>query len=91
MPLDIYDIRDKCEVLHINEIAAGEAQCRADNVDYIPSLEPGGQVIPLSTFVGLLKARWKRACSTARAIKAMQAGYCSVSPVGSAPTSDARH
>lgn len=91
MPLAIFDIRDKCEVLHINEIAAGEAQCRADNVDYIPSLEPGGKVIPLATFVAILKARYERACATARSIKAMQAGYCSVTPRGSAPTSDARH
>ena len=90
MPLDIFDIRDKCEVLHPNEIAAGEAQCRAEGTDYLPSLVDG-QVIPLATFVATLKARWERACATARAIKAMQSGYCTISPVGAAPASDARH
>ncbi len=90
MPLDIFDVRDKCEVLHPNEIAAGEAQCRADKIDYLPSLRPG-EVIPLATFVAALKARYERACATARAIKAMQSGYCTISPVGSAPASDARH
>lgn len=90
MPLGICDIRDKCEVLHINEIAAGEAQCRADNIDYIPSLE-SGQVIPLATFVATLKARWQRACATAQVIKAIQSGYCTISDVGAAPASDARH
>lgn len=90
MALDIFDIRDKCEVLRINEIAAGEAQCRIEGIDYVPAVV-GDQVIPLAAFVHTLKARYERACATARAIKAMQAGYCSVSPVGSAPTSDARH
>lgn len=91
MPLDIFDVRDKCEVLHIDEINAGEAQCRADNIDYLPSIEPGGRVIPLATFVLALKARWQRACATAAVIKNIQAGYCTISEVGAAPSSDARH
>lgn len=90
MPLDIFDVRDKCEVLHPNEIAAGEAQCRAEGIDYVPAIV-GDQVIPLAAFVHTLKDRYERACATARAIKAMQSGYCTISPVGSAPASDARH
>jgi hypothetical protein len=91
MPLDIYDVRDKCEVLHPNEIAAGEAQYRADNIDYIPQLGAENQVIPLATFVAMLKARYQRACATARVIAAIQQGYCTIEDKAAAPASDARH
>jgi hypothetical protein len=89
MPTGLYDVRDKAEVLHPQEIAAGKAQCVVDNVDYIPNAD--GTVTPLSLFVDRLTARWTRACETARLIDYMREGYCTIMPNDAAPGSDARH
>lgn len=89
MPTGLYDVHDKCEVLHPNEIAAGKAQCVADNIDYIPNAD--GTVTPLAVFVDRLTARWNRAGETARLIDYMREGYCTIMPNAAPTGSDARH
>lgn len=89
MPTGLCDIRDKCEVNTPDELAHIKAHCQANDIDYI---ETGpNRCIPLSKAIETAEKRWKRAVQTSRIIDAMRAGYCSVSPIGAAPTSNARH
>lgn len=90
MPTGLYDIHDKAEVLHPQEIAAGKAQCVADNLDYITDLITG-RAIPLAAFVERLEKRFKRAVATGQMIDAMRSGYCTIEPNGSPPPSKATH
>lgn len=90
MPSGLYDVRDRAEVLTPQEIEAGVAQCAAQGLQYIEII-PGEPVMPVAAFVDMLKARWTRAAQTAQLIDAIKAGYCSVSPKASPPSSDARH
>ena len=90
MPTGLYDIRDKAEVFHPEEIEAGRQQCIAANTQYIADVLTGA-AIPLATFVETLSKRWRRAVETSRQIDAMRAGYCSVEPITAPPRSDARH
>lgn len=89
MGTGLFDIQDRAEVLHPNEIEAGKAQCIAENIHYVERLN--GRPLPLTTFVERLTKRWQRATETHRMIEAMRAGYCTVEPRGAAPASDARH
>jgi hypothetical protein len=90
MPLDVFDIHDRCEVLHIREIEAGAAQCRADHIDYIPQIGTD-RVMPVAKFIVILKARWHRACATAQQIEAIRAGFCTITDAAAPVSSDARH
>jgi hypothetical protein len=90
MPTGLFDIHDKAPIFTPDEIAAGEADCRARDIDYL-ELVPGQPVVRLYDFVEALKQRWQRAAVTARMIDAMRAGYCTVMPKTHAPLSDARH
>jgi hypothetical protein len=90
MPTGLYDIRDRDEVLTPQEIQAGYEACVAKNIQYI-GLIPGEPVMPVARYVQILKDRWDRCVKTAAMIDAIKAGYCSISPAGAPPSSDARH
>lgn len=92
MPSGLWDIRDKCEVHTPAEIAQGYRECVENAVHYLATTpDPDGPVITLAKFVQTLQAQWQRAAQTAAMIDAIRAGYCSITPASSPPSSDARH
>ena len=88
MSTGLFDIASKTEVQTLDEIQAAVVYCLQKRID---TVEFGPRVVTVPEMVEIAKNRWKRAVATSRMIDAMREGYCSVSPVGSPPASDARH